>query len=106
MVRWENMSKIRLSPAYLGYIQSPNNDKKVLTRKRYFLQDITKPRKYKNKDVIYAKQENPEECWIKFMFGSEKYHHTMNIDLDRVSRSHWMFSILDYLAKIDSSNYD
>lgn len=40
------------------------------------------------------------------MFGSEKYHHTMAIDLNRVARAHWLFSVLDYLENIDPDLYD
>lgn len=100
------MKLIKLHPKYLGYIKDPNNNHKVRQIKKYFLKDISKPRQYNNKTILYAKQDDPEECWIKFMFGSEKYHHTMAIDLNRVARAHWLFSVLDYLENIDPDLYD
>lgn len=97
-----------LNAKYYPKIINPHKDRRIKQAKKYFILETNKERYYNGKRVLYArKDESDKLCWIKFMFGSEKFHsNTTKIDMNRVSRSNWIFEVLDYLSGTIHASYD
>jgi hypothetical protein len=84
-------------------VNADENHPSILAIKKYFINEIKKPRIYKNWIVGHHSFDNPmtdeEKCFKKFAIGKIDNHQTENLDLSRCSRLHWIHMILDYMIK-------
>lgn len=85
------------------------NNADIRRAMKNFQHEITKERTFFGLPLTYAKMEqSPAACWEKFVIGGNKYHQTRTVEIARVERIHWVFTILDILYKInyDHTKYD
>ena len=80
-------------------IRGKNESKEqfIFKQKNFFKDNLQhKTSFFKGKPVFLTKRDEPgDACFNKFAIGKEEYHKTMQIDMRRVERLHWIFPIIE-----------
>ena len=76
----------------------------IFKQKNFFKDNLQhKTSFFKGKPVFLTKRDEPgDACFNKFAIGKEEYHKTMQIDMRRVERLHWIFPIIENFEKCES----
>ncbi len=68
--------------------------------KRDFIYQTNKKRTFKGYELRYSnKYISDDECWLKFVAGSNFNNPERKLNYSRVKRVHWIFMILDLYQK-------